>query len=79
MERIWRNYIRTRGEPKIFYRKSTGILSRITSGNIKKERLKLKELAKGNKWGLGVLKDFTAAVINSFYYRLFLFFSLKFI
>ena len=39
----------TRGELKIFYRKGTGILLEITSGNIKKERLKLKELAKGNK------------------------------
>ena len=46
---ILRNYIGTRREPKIFYRKGIGILSEITSGNIKKERLKPKELVKGNK------------------------------
>ena len=28
----------------------TGVLLKITSGNIKKEGLKLKELAKSNKW-----------------------------
>ena len=39
----------TRGEPKIFYRKSTGILSEIISGNIEKEKSKLKESAKGNR------------------------------
>ena len=39
-----------------------GVLLEIISGNIKKERLKLKESAKGNKWGLGVLKDPTAAI-----------------
>ena len=33
----------------MFYRKGIGVLSEITSGNIKKERLKLKELDKGNK------------------------------
>ena len=37
------------GELKIFYKQGTGILLEITLGNIKKERLKLKELAKGNK------------------------------
>jgi hypothetical protein len=36
-------------EPKIFYRKGIGILLEITLGNIKKERLKLKESAKGNR------------------------------
>ena len=30
-------------------KKSTGILLEITSGNIKKEKLKLKKLNKGNK------------------------------
>ena len=49
MGRIWRNYIGTKREFKIFYRKGIGILSEITSGNIKKERLKSKELNKGNK------------------------------
>ena len=39
----------TKGEPKIFYRKGTGVLLEITSSNIKKEKLKLKESAKGNK------------------------------
>jgi hypothetical protein len=39
----------TRRELKIFYKKGTGILSKITSSNIKKEKLKLKELVKGNK------------------------------
>ena len=44
-----KNYIKTRKESKIFYRKGTDILLEITSGNIKKEKLKLKESAKGNK------------------------------
>ena len=48
MERILRNHIGTKREFKIFYRKGTGVLPKI-SGNIKKERLKLKELVKGNK------------------------------
>ena len=47
--RFMRNYIKTRRELKIFYKKGTGVLLKITSGNIKKEGLKLKELAKGNK------------------------------
>ena len=38
-----------RRELKIFYKKDIEVLSKITSGNIKKEGLKLKELAKGNK------------------------------
>ena len=41
--------MKTKREFKIFYRKGIGILLEITSGNIKKEKLKLKELAKGNK------------------------------
>ena len=49
MGRIWRNYIKTKKELKIFYKKSTGVLSKITLGNIKKKGLKLKELAKGNR------------------------------
>ena len=46
---ILRNYIGTRREFEIFYKKDMGVLLKITSGNIKKERLKLKELVKGNK------------------------------
>ena len=49
MGRIWRNYIKTKREFKIFYRKNTGILLEIISGNIKKEKLKLRELNKSNK------------------------------
>ena len=49
MRQILKNHIKTRREFKTFYRKNTGVLSEITSGNIKKERLKLKELVKGNK------------------------------
>ena len=48
MGRILRNHIGTKREFKIFYRKSIGVLSEITSGNIEKERLKLKKLVKGN-------------------------------
>ena len=46
---LYTNYIKTKRELKIFYKKSTGVLSKIISGNIKKEGLKLKELAKGNR------------------------------
>ena len=49
MGRILKNHIRTRREFGIFYKKGTGVLSEITLGNIKKERLNLKELVKGNK------------------------------
>ena len=62
MGRIWRNYIKARREFKIFYRKGTGVLSEIILGNIKKEKLKLKESAKGNKWKSEMLKDFTTAI-----------------
>ena len=47
---ILKNYIKTRREFKIFYKKDIGVLSKITSGNIKKEKLNLKEPVKGNKW-----------------------------
>ena len=50
MERILGNYIETRREFKIFYRKGIGVLLEIISGNIKKEKLNLKELVKSNKW-----------------------------
>ena len=56
---ILRNHIGTKREFRTFYRKSIGVLLKITSGNIKKERLKLKEPDKGNKWGLKILIDFT--------------------
>ena len=49
MGQILRNYIGTRREFKIFYRKDIGVLSKITLGNIKKEGLKIKELVKGNR------------------------------
>ena len=46
---ILENHIGTRREFKIFYKKDTGVLLVITSGNIKKEKLNLKELVKSNK------------------------------
>ena len=49
MGRILRNHIETKKEFGIFYRKSIGVLSEIISGNIKKERLNLKELVKSDK------------------------------
>ena len=49
MGRILGNHIRTKREFKIFYRKGTGVLLEITSGNIEKEKLNLKKLVKGNK------------------------------
>ena len=49
MGRILRNHIGTRREFRTFYRKSIGVLLKITSGNIKKKKLKSKELVKGDK------------------------------
>ena len=49
MEWILRNHIGTRREFGTFYKKSIGVLLEITSGNIKKEKLNLKELVKGNR------------------------------
>ena len=49
MERILRNYIGTKREFKIFYKKNIEVLLKITSGNIKKEGLKIKELVKSNR------------------------------
>ena len=46
---ILRNHIETRREFKTFYKKSIGVLLKITLGNIKKEELKIKELVKGNR------------------------------
>ena len=49
MERILGNYIETRREFKIFYRKGIGVLLETILGNIKKEKLKPKELVKSDK------------------------------
>ena len=49
MGRILRNYIKTRREFGIFYKKSIEVLLKITSGNIKKEGLKIKKLVKSNR------------------------------
>ena len=49
MRWILRNHIKTRREFGIFYKKNIGVLSEIISGNIKKEKLNLKESVKGNK------------------------------
>ena len=49
MGQILKNYIKTKREFKTFYRKSIGVLLKIISGNIKKKKLNLKELVKGNK------------------------------
>ena len=46
---ILRNYIGTKKEFKIFYRKSIRVLLKSTSSNIKKKGLKIKELVKGNR------------------------------
>ena len=46
---ILRNYIKTRREFKIFYKKGIGVLLEIILGNIKKEKLNLKESVKSNK------------------------------
>ena len=45
---ILKNYIKIKREFKIFYKKGKRVLLKIISGNIKKEKLNLKELAKGN-------------------------------
>ena len=49
MGRILKNHIKTRREFKTFYKKNIGVLSEITLGNIKKEKLNPKELVKSNK------------------------------
>ena len=48
MKWILKNYIKTRREFRIFYRKGKRVLLGIILGNIKKEKLNLKKLAKGN-------------------------------
>ena len=47
---ILKNHIKTRREFRIFYKKSIEVLSEIILGNIKKEKLNLKELIKSNRW-----------------------------
>ena len=49
VKQILKNHIETRREFKIFYKKGIRVLLKITSGNIKKEGLKIKELVKGNR------------------------------
>ena len=46
---ILKNHIKTKREFKTFYKKNIGVLSEIILGNIKKEKLKLKELVKSDK------------------------------
>ena len=46
---ILRNHIKTKKEFRTFYKKNIGVLLEIISSNIKKEKLKLKKLVKGNK------------------------------
>ena len=45
---ILKNHIKTKREFKTFYKKGKGVLLKIILGNIKKKKLNLKELAKGN-------------------------------
>ena len=59
---ILKNYIKNIKEPKILYKKGTGVLLKNISGNIKKEKSEVKKLNKGNKWGLGVLIDPTFTI-----------------
>ena len=46
---ILKNYIKTKREFGIFYKKGIKVLLEIISSNIKKERLNPKELVKGNR------------------------------
>ena len=41
MERISRNYIGTKREPKIFYKKGTDVLLEIILGNIEKKKVEI--------------------------------------
>ena len=49
MGRILRNHIKTKREFRTFYRKNITVLLEIILGNIKKEKLNLKELVKGDR------------------------------
>ena len=46
---VLKNYIKIKRKFGIFYRKGIGVLSEVILSNIKKEKLKQKKLAKGNK------------------------------
>ena len=48
MGRVLRNHIKIKREFKTFYKKGKGVLLKIILGNIKKEKLNLKELAKSD-------------------------------
>ena len=48
MTEFRRVLFRSRREFRTFYRKNIGVSLKITSGNIKKKKLKIKELVKGN-------------------------------
>ena len=45
MGRVLRNHIKAKREFRIFYKKGTEVLLRDISGNIKKEKLKLKKIS----------------------------------
>ena len=49
MRQILKNHIKTKREFRIFYRKSTGVLLEIISGNIEKEKLNPKKSVKSNR------------------------------
>ena len=49
MGQILKNHIITKKEFRIFYRKGIKVLLKITLGNIKNEKLNLKELVKGDR------------------------------
>ena len=49
MGQILRNHIKTKREFKTFYKKDIEVLLKITSGNIKKEKLNPKESVKGDR------------------------------
>ena len=49
MGQILRNYIKTKKEFKVFYKKYIRVLLEIISGNIKKEKLNPKESVKGDR------------------------------
>ena len=48
MEWVLKNYIGTKKKFKTFYRKGKGVLLKIILGNIKKEKLNSKKLAKSD-------------------------------
>ena len=48
MGQILKNHIKIKREFRIFYRKSIEVLLKITSGNIKKEKLNRKKSVKGD-------------------------------